>query len=178
MNFDKQPSISDLTTSLVTIAENFEFLSSLKENENLQKTTTSRVLGRAVFGYKQNPIQKTLDLGIGIYAKFSDAYGKESFDYIEEPLQNPRELSCFPYPFALDETLREPENRDLVYLPMCAALILKPTLLGDISLFLKMHRRCILSHCFEGPIGVGQIAKLAKRYNLLHELHGLDTLSN
>lgn len=109
---------------------------------------------------------------------FFSKYDKSSFDYIEEPLKEVAELFDFPLPFALDETLREPFNEKLLLLPTCAALILKPTLLGDITPFLKMHKRCILSPCFEGPVGIGQIAKLAKRHNLMDETHGLDTLSN
>lgn len=109
---------------------------------------------------------------------FFSSYENEAFDYIEEPLQDPRELIHFSHPFALDETLREPLGSSLVKHPNCAALILKPTLLGDISPYLKMHHRCILSSSFEGPVGVGQIAKLVKRHQLQNELHGLDTLSH
>lgn len=114
----------------------------------------------------------TLDEALRFFSK----YDKNTFDYIEEPLKNVEELIHFPFPFALDETLREPFDPSL--LSHCAALILKPTLLGNIEPFLRMHKRCVLSPCFEGPIGVGQIAKLAKRYNLLNETHGLDTLSS
>jgi O-succinylbenzoate synthase len=109
--------------------------------------------------------------------RFFSHYDPSAFEYTEEPIQNPQQLSQFPYPFALDETLQDPAWQDLAALPMCAALILKPTLLGDVSLFLQGHRRCILSHCFEGPVGRGHIAKLAKRLKLLDQIHGLDPLS-
>lgn len=108
---------------------------------------------------------------------FFSSYEASAFDYVEEPVKTPMDLPFFPYPFALDETLREPSAAQFAKLPMCKALILKPTLLGDITPFLKMHPRCILSSSFEGPVGIGQIAKLAKRHNLLDEFHGLDTLS-
>ncbi len=108
---------------------------------------------------------------------FFSSYEKNAFDYIEEPVENPKDLAYFPFPFALDETLRESEYLSLVKLPMCRALILKPTLLGNLTPFLHLHPRCILSSSFEGPVGLSQIAKLAKRHSLLSEFHGLDTLS-
>lgn len=108
---------------------------------------------------------------------FFSCYEKDAFDYIEEPVENPKDLPHFPFPFALDETLRESKHLSLAKLPMCTALILKPTLLGNLRPFLDLHPRCILSSSFEGPVGLGQIAKLVKRYRLLNEFHGLDTLS-
>lgn len=75
------PDIKKQIADLKQISENFQFLSTLKENENLQPTTNTRSLIRTFTGYV-HPIQKTLDDKIGIYGYFSDAYGQDSFDKV------------------------------------------------------------------------------------------------
>jgi len=109
---------------------------------------------------------------------FFKKYEKEDFDYIEEPLKNPWDLSHFPYPFALDETLREKNYNEILHLKHCSAIILKPTLMVDIRPFLSIHPRPILSHCFEGKLGMEQMKQWAIRANLLSEFHGLDSMSD
>ncbi|CRX37712.1 hypothetical protein [Estrella lausannensis] len=64
---------------LDAIRDNFLFVAELKPGENLQPTTTGRSFMRYATGYKDNPIQKTVDIGIGVYAYVSDAYSENSF---------------------------------------------------------------------------------------------------
>lgn len=73
--FNAKTAIQELNS----IKENFLFVADLKSGENLQPTTSGRSFTRFATGYNQNPIQKTVDIGIGIYAYLSDAYSENSF---------------------------------------------------------------------------------------------------
>lgn len=105
---------------------------------------------------------------------FFSHFDKEAFDYVEEPLENTSELVHFPYPFALDESLRKPNPESLIALEKCKALILKPTLLGNLAPFLYYPKKLILTSSFEGPVGRAHVAKWIIRHNLSHEIHGLN----
>lgn len=109
---------------------------------------------------------------------FFSRYSPSMFDYIEEPLQHPADLVHFPFPFALDESLQDPSLFPLASHSNCVCLILKPTLLGELSRYLKMHPRCLLSHCFEGPVGLSAVAQLVQTHSLEDAFHGLDSLSD
>jgi len=112
--------------------------------------------------------------------RFLESVDVRFIDYIEEPLQEPeRLLELPPFPFALDETLREKRAEKLAMLECVRALVLKPTLLGN-SLnrwieFGKQHGKILtFSSSYESAIGLVHIA-------CLQELHsptsaaGLDT---
>jgi len=88
----------------------------------------------------------------------------KSYDYFEEPLKDSRELSCFPYPTALDESLREKNPPDT---PHCVAHIIKPTLQKPP----KTLFRTVYSSSFETGIGLAHIAALSAE----EEPVGLDT---
>lgn len=108
---------------------------------------------------------------------FSSSYPEDHFEYIEEPVSNPSDLTHFPYPFALDETLREHRPLEpLLQMPLLKALIVKPTLHYPFTPLLKLGKKIVLSSSFEGPVGIAQIKKLAIRLGLTDTHHGLDTL--
>ena len=98
----------------------------------------------------------------------------ESIDFFEEPLKNPRELSDFPFPIALDESLREENYEPLVALPQVKALVIKPTMTGGIKDWQRFGKPLILSSSFESGIGIIQIFLLAIHHQLFLPL-GIDT---
>jgi O-succinylbenzoate synthase len=97
-------------------------------------------------------------------------------DYFEEPLINPEELAHFPYPIALDETLRlwPLEKIDTVW--DVAALVIKPTLLGNVLPFTELGLPLVLSSCYEGVEGVKCLARLANHLGIADQPQGLDTI--
>jgi O-succinylbenzoate synthase len=87
----------------------------------------------------------------------------KNIEYIEEPLAEPKHLSELPpFPFALDETLLDP-NADIP--KQVTAFVLKPTLLGHrldhwIALGKKLGKTLSFSSSFESAIGLIHIARL------------------
>ncbi|NGX46036.1 MAG: o-succinylbenzoate synthase [Chlamydiae bacterium] len=100
----------------------------------------------------------------------------EKVDYFEEPLNEPEELADFPYPIALDETLRQWHLEKIKALENVAALVLKPTLLGNVLPYTKLGLPIVLSSCFEGAEGVECLARLAHHLGIADEPQGLDTV--
>lgn len=105
-----------------------------------------------------------------VFASFSP----DSFDFIEEPFQNPKELVAFPHPLAIDESYPDDLTlEELSLLPQLKALIYKPMLQGGFSHAVPLVKwaranRCdfLLSSTYEGPIGLSHIAALAQRLHL------------
>lgn len=108
---------------------------------------------------------------------FCESIDTTKLEYIEEPAKNPEELIDFPYPFALDETLRQnvPLARFL-QLDALKALIVKPTLLYPFDHLLSLGKRVVLTSSFEGRVGIAQLEKTTRRFKLLFTYHGLDSL--
>ena len=95
------------------------------------------------------------------------------WEYIEEPTYEEEKLAAFPYPFALDESLCLERAAALP----CAALILKPTLIGgydECFSYAKLGKKCILSSACETAIGLLGIGALATALSIETPL-GLDT---
>lgn len=107
---------------------------------------------------------------------FCQRYDQDAFFYIEEPCQHPNELSDFPYPFALDETLRDTDDPSLLSAPMLKKLILKPTISYRLTPFLESKIPCVVTSSFESPTGIAQLERLIKRLNLIETTHGLNSL--
>jgi len=108
---------------------------------------------------------------------FCNRYPQDHFDYIEEPTSTPKDLIHFPYPFALDETLRD--HKDLTpFLKSehLKALIIKPTMAYPFTHLLHLGVPVVLTSSFESPIGIAQIERLIYRLGLQNNYHGLDTL--
>jgi len=107
---------------------------------------------------------------------FCDHYPEDSFLYMEEPCQKPSKLIDFPYPFALDETLRDSNYLSLLSERKLKALILKPTMRYPLNSFLETGIPCVVTSSFESAVGIRQIRCLIKRLGLENTHHGLDTL--
>ncbi len=96
----------------------------------------------------------------------------ESIDFFEEPLQNSQELGYFPFPIALDESLREEGYETLIALPQVKALVIKPTMTGGLRDWERFGKPIVLSSSFESGIGIAQILLLAASHHLPS---GIDT---
>lgn len=110
----------------------------------------------------------------------------EAIEYIEEPCHNPRDNPAFyqaiGLPFALDESLNDPEYQFEMYEGL-AAIIIKPMLLGSLEKLSQLidiaqnHGvRCILSSSLESSLGIRDLAHLATILTP-DETPGLDTLN-
>ncbi|QYJ71264.1 o-succinylbenzoate synthase [Shewanella sp. FJAT-51649] len=110
----------------------------------------------------------------------------ESIEYIEEPCQHPQDnqtlYRAIPLPYALDESLNDPDYQFVMHEGL-TALIIKPMLLGSIEkiqcLIDEAHShgvRCILSSSLESSLGINDLAHLAAILTP-DEIPGLDTLS-
>lgn len=104
-----------------------------------------------------------------LFSKFP----RDAFDYVEEPLQNPRDLFRFSHPLAIDESFSEELLLRSELLPMLHAVIYKPTMLGGLSAALPLLTRLrqkgislILSSSFESDIGLSGIVSLGHRLSL------------
>lgn len=109
--------------------------------------------------------------------EFCSYYPKDYFTYIEEPCSRYKDLLRFPYPFAIDETLREIKNiKPYLEAKSLKALILKPTLTYPLNEYLRLSPEIIITSSFESPVGISQIERLIRRLELHKNPHGLDTL--
>ncbi|MCB1107967.1 MAG: hypothetical protein KDK76_07730 [Chlamydiia bacterium] len=100
---------------------------------------------------------------------FADRFSHLS--YFEEPLKEGEDRSQFPYPVALDESLRT-KNKEYPYVK---AHVIKPMLHGY-----PLPKRVkgvdfILSSSYESELGIYQIAKLALRLKIPLKPMGLGT---
>lgn len=108
---------------------------------------------------------------------FCQRYPLDHFEYIEEPCSTPKDLPHFPYPFALDETLRDHKNlTPFLKSSQLKALIIKPTMTYPLTHFLNLGPKVVLTSSFESPVGIAQIERLVHRLGLSDTYHGLDTL--
>lgn len=95
-------------------------------------------------------------------------------EYIEEPLQEPERLAEFAHesrmPVALDETVVENAGQEglLRDRPWVRAVILKPTLLGDVATLNRLAAeaascgtKAVVSSCFESGVGIAALAHWA-----------------
>lgn len=105
---------------------------------------------------------------------FFSQYPLDTFDYVEEPFQNPHDLAHFNHPLAVDESFPDDLSlKDLESLPTLKALIYKPTIqggmLGCIPLceWAESKRvQIVVSSAFESDIGVAHVASIAHRLSL------------
>ncbi|NGX50272.1 MAG: o-succinylbenzoate synthase [Chlamydiae bacterium] len=93
-------------------------------------------------------------------------------EYFEEPLLPGERAEDFPYPVALDESLREGE---LPPYPNVVAHIIKPTMHGSPLPKIEKGIDFILSSSYETELGIYQIAKLSLRLKLPLKPMGLGT---
>ncbi len=95
-----------------------------------------------------------------------------SIKYFEEPLKKGERYEQFPYPVALDESLRQTMKPNY---PNITRHIIKPTLMGYPLPAPKKGISYYLSSSFESELGLYQIAKLSLRMNLPNIPMGLST---
>ena len=111
----------------------------------------------------------TLKQAVTFFSHFPD----ESFESVEDPVQNEDDLAHFPFPFAIDGI---PTHWDF---PNLKAVVLKPTFCGDIRPIAEeakaRGKKVILSGVFESGVGTAAIASLAYRLGLDRDPVGLDT---
>ncbi len=86
-----------------------------------------------------------IDVNRGWEAKkifqFFSKYPLDSFDFVEEPFQNHRDLMKFSHPVAIDESLSDKSLslEELEKLPTLKAVVCKPTLWGGMSKIIPLH---------------------------------------
>lgn len=105
---------------------------------------------------------------------FFSNFEKNDFDYIEEPYKNPKNLTNFDFPLAVDESFPVDLTLDeLKALPSLKAIIYKPTIQGGFQSCLELYqfaqkhnKKFILSSAFESNVGLGLIADMAQRLKL------------
>jgi O-succinylbenzoate synthase len=113
---------------------------------------------------------------------FARSFTPDTFEYLEEPFKAFDDYVAFPYPIALDETVRLAPSTSYLSLPHLRALIIKPTLMGGCTKLVPLLREAkqkdvdfILSSSYESELGIGLLAKVASRLQLPPVPMGLDT---
>ena len=107
--------------------------------------------------------------------KFFGQFPLDTFDYVEEPFQNPKDLARFPHPLAVDESFpQDCTLKQLESLPTLKALIYKPTIQGGLLGCLPLNEWAttrdidiVLSSSFESDMGLAHVASIAHRLSLL-----------
>ncbi len=111
---------------------------------------------------------------------FFSRYPLDAFEYIEEPVDDIKDLSFFPYPIALDETLRE--GFQPAGFPQIKALIVKPMLTGGlksiqkiVDLSKQIKAQLVLSSSYESGVGLFHLCSLLDRAKIPLYPLGVDT---
>ena len=103
-------------------------------------------------------------------------FSPEDFDYWEEPTAEFSELlefsKCTRFPLALDESIPEVPYWEL---PTLKALVVKPTILGEVPLA-PPGVELIFSSAYESGVGILHLARLALQHNPTRP-HGFDPYS-
>ncbi len=114
--------------------------------------------------------------------EFFSSFKEGAYMYIEEPLKDPFALRHFPFPLALDESLKELTDAEIGLIPDVKAFIFKPTLLGGFTACKKYkelaaahNANCVLSSAFESGVGIRNIAHLSHALKLSEIPLGIDT---
>lgn len=105
---------------------------------------------------------------------FFKQFPLDAFDYIEEPLQNPKDLIQFCHPLGIDESFpKDLSLKQLEKIPSLKALIYKPMLQGGLlqarplSIWaVQKGIDLVLSSSFESSLGLMHIASMAHRLSL------------
>lgn len=110
---------------------------------------------------------------------FFSRYPKNAFEYIEEPVSRFKDLPFFPFPTALDETIRE--EKKIPLLPQIKAIIIKPMMTGndssiykDIHLASSLKAKTIISSSHESGVGLALLCFLTERLSLPISPLGID----
>ncbi|MCB1115895.1 MAG: hypothetical protein KDK71_05430 [Chlamydiia bacterium] len=123
-------------------------------------------------------VEKTVCTGVDMNEQWdlesALAFAKQfpKLDYFEEPLKRGEAKTDFPYPVALDESLRTNHPHDY---PKIKMHVIKPMLQGYPLPKKIKGVDFILSSSYESELGIYQLAKLAKRLKLPEKPMGLGT---
>lgn len=106
--------------------------------------------------------------------RFFSQFALDAFDYVEEPFQNPHDLSLFSHPLALDESfMKDLSLQQVESLPKVRAVVYKPAVHGGIANCLPLKAwaaerniSLVLSSSFESDLGLAHIASMAHRLSL------------
>lgn len=111
-----------------------------------------------------------------------EAYAPAGVELVEEPCAGAAmlELGAGAVPWFADESLVDPALAEqLIARPGCAGVVLKPTVLGGTGPSLALAKRAIeagkraiVTHCFEGPVGLAAVAELALAVGALERAAG------
>ena len=140
------------------------------------------------FGYLPPSIKIRLDANRSWSLKQACRLGElpaEAIEYVEEPLENPSELSLFfkrtAIPVAWDESLAEMNDSPSEPIEGLGAVVLKPTVLGGWRVAFRWGRwaaangvKVVLSDTVSSGIGLWATARLAVALDS-QTAHGLDT---
>lgn len=105
---------------------------------------------------------------------FFSQFPLNTFDYVEEPFQNPHDLAQFPHPLAIDESFPQDLTlEELETFPTLKALIYKPTIQGGMLHCTALHDwatkrglSLVLSSSFESDLGLAHVASIAHRLSI------------
>jgi o-succinylbenzoate synthase len=120
--------------------------------------------------------------------KFAKLCSGLPIEYVEDPVQDPRDLHEFAVSsgmkFALDGILRENRSLNLSEVMGLEAVIIKPTLLGGFEATRQMVKnldevgvKVVISSAFESSVGILSLANLAAAVCAKGVAVGLDTFS-
>ena len=106
--------------------------------------------------------------------QFFSQFPLDTFDYVEEPFQNPHDFIHFAHPLAIDESFpKQLSLEQLERIPSLKALIYKPTIQGGLLGCIALHEwttkrgiSLILSSSFESDLGLAHVASMAYRLSL------------
>lgn len=110
----------------------------------------------------------------------------ERIEYIEEPLQNPKDIPAFHretgLSVALDESMKEAQAEEHLMLQGVSAVVLKATLLGGwqatahwAKLAGTQGLKVVLSDTFSSGLGIQTLGQMALALGASQTAHGLDT---
>lgn len=137
---------------------------SLEEALHLLKETPKHLELRLDFN-RQWPLEKLL--------RFAAHFAPDDFAYLEEPCSNFSDLLAFSkltsFPIAVDESIPYVPYWEI---PTLKALIVKPTILGNVPTP-PPGVDLIFSSVYESGIGILHLARLSLHHNP-HRSHGLD----
>jgi O-succinylbenzoate synthase len=117
---------------------------------------------------------------------FGKAAKDYDIEYLEEPLQNPREIPQFKdaatIPIALDESLCEISIQKGNFYKNLNALVIKPSVVGSIERTIELclwarekNLIPVLSSTFDSGLALSALAQLASVFTLAETAMGLDT---
>ena len=106
--------------------------------------------------------------------RFFSQFPPDLFEYIEDPVESIQDLSCFPFPIAIEEPLSKGVSLALIEkIPTLKTLVYKPTVLGGYLAGRQWKKwaderglSLVLSSSLESEVGHFQIAAAAARLGL------------